>query len=78
MSSTLLLPNYIDGTWATDNSIDFVEVVNPATAEVLARTPMSSAADVNRAVEAAATALPDWRRVPPTARVQSDWSGENA
>ncbi len=70
MSSSLLLPNYVDGTWAAGSSINFAEVVNPATAEVLARTPMSSSADVNRAVEAAARALPDWRRVPPIERVQ--------
>ena len=39
----------------------FVDVTNPATGEVLARAPLSSAADVEAAAAAASAALPDWR-----------------
>lgn len=70
MSSTLLLPNYVAGRWDSAASADFADVVNPATAEVLARTPLSTAAEVDRAVQAAAKVLPDWRRVPATERTQ--------
>lgn len=70
MSSSLLLPNFIDGSWATNKSCDHADVVNPATADVIAQAPLSSAADVDRAVIAASVALPAWRRVPPTERVQ--------
>ena len=70
MSSTLLLPNYIAGVWDAAGSTDFADVINPATAEVLARTPLSTAVEVDRAVQAAAKALPDWRRVPATERIQ--------
>jgi betaine-aldehyde dehydrogenase len=40
------------------------EVVNPATEEVLDSAPRASAADVERAVAAAARAFPEWRRTP--------------
>jgi malonate-semialdehyde dehydrogenase (acetylating)/methylmalonate-semialdehyde dehydrogenase len=46
------------------------DVINPATAELLARTPLSTAADVDAAVQAAADAFPAWRRTPPGERVQ--------
>src|SRR5579884_3526482 len=38
--------------------------------ELLARTPLSSPADVDAAVQAAAKAFPDWRRTPPGERIQ--------
>src|SRR5271155_3183738 len=64
------LQNYINGAWRRPSSSDFFEVTNPATTEVLARTPMSSSADVDAAVQAAADAFPAWRRTPPGERVQ--------
>src|SRR5260221_10180029 len=42
----------------------------PAAAELLARVPLSNAADVDAAVQAAADAFPAWRRTPPGERVQ--------
>lgn len=62
--------NYIAGSWRRSSSADFFDVHNPATAELLARTPMSSAADVDAAVQSAAAAFPSWRRTPPGERVQ--------
>ena len=39
----------------------FVEpIINPATGEVIAEVPASTAKDVDRAVAAAKKALPDW------------------
>ncbi|HXE33411.1 MAG TPA: CoA-acylating methylmalonate-semialdehyde dehydrogenase [Verrucomicrobiae bacterium] len=64
------LQNYIDGAWRRPSSREFFDVTNPATTEVLARTPMSSPADVDAAVQAAADAFPAWRRTPPGERVQ--------
>ncbi|PYU50257.1 MAG: methylmalonate-semialdehyde dehydrogenase (CoA acylating), partial [Acidobacteria bacterium] len=49
---------------------EYVDVTNPATAEVLARTPLSTSADVDAAVQAAVDAFPAWRRTPPGERVQ--------
>jgi malonate-semialdehyde dehydrogenase (acetylating)/methylmalonate-semialdehyde dehydrogenase len=64
------LQNYIAGTWRRSSASQFFDVTNPATAELLARTPMSTAADVEAAVKAAAGAFPSWRRTPPGERVQ--------
>ncbi|PSN19666.1 methylmalonate-semialdehyde dehydrogenase (CoA acylating) [filamentous cyanobacterium CCP5] len=65
-----VLKNYINGQWCPSSASDSLPVDNPATAEVLARVPLSPAAEVDQAVTAAAAAFKDWRRVPPTERVQ--------
>ncbi len=44
------------------------DIVNPSTGEVFATAPISSAADVDAAVRAAATAFPDWRDRTPAER----------
>jgi malonate-semialdehyde dehydrogenase (acetylating)/methylmalonate-semialdehyde dehydrogenase len=62
--------NYISGEWRSSGSQTSLDVVNPATAEVLGRVPMSNAEDVNAAVEAAERAANQWRRTPPGERVQ--------
>src|SRR4029077_829947 len=64
------LPNYVDGTWRRSAAAEYADVSNPATAEMLARTPLSTSADVDAAVQAAAAAFPAWRRTPPGERVQ--------
>src|SRR6202140_2678212 len=64
------LQNYVQGGWRRSATQEYVDVTNPATAEVLARTPLSTAADVDAAVQAAADAFPAWRRTPPGERVQ--------
>jgi malonate-semialdehyde dehydrogenase (acetylating) / methylmalonate-semialdehyde dehydrogenase len=62
--------NYINGAWRRASTADFFDVTNPATGELVARTPMSSPADVAAAVQAAAAAFPAWRRTPPGERIQ--------
>jgi len=64
------LQNYVDGAWRRAAATEYVDVTNPANAEILARTPLSTAADVDAAVQAAASAFPAWRRTPPGERVQ--------
>ena len=64
------LQNYFNGGWHRSSATEFVNVTNPATAEVLARTPISTSADVDAAVQAAAEAFPAWRRTPPGERIQ--------
>jgi malonate-semialdehyde dehydrogenase (acetylating)/methylmalonate-semialdehyde dehydrogenase len=64
------LQNYIAGAWRRSSATEFSDVVNPATTELLARTPLSTPADVEAAVQAAAAAFPAWRRTPPGERVQ--------
>src|ERR671914_2327419 len=64
VTTTRLLDNYIAGTWTpASDSTDSLDVTNPASGEVLARVPLSSAADLDAAVRAAREALPAWRAV---------------
>ncbi|MFE1243425.1 CoA-acylating methylmalonate-semialdehyde dehydrogenase [Fictibacillus sp. NPDC058756] len=63
-SSTKLLKNYINGQWVESNSSENLEVPNPATGEVLARVPISTNEDLNKAVKAADTAFQKWKHVP--------------
>ena len=65
-----MLRNYIGGHWEAPSATQTIPVTNPATGEVLAQAPLSSAADVAKAVKAAADALPAWRRTPPGDRIQ--------
>ena len=62
-TATRLLDNYIGGEWTAASGEEALDVVNPATDEVLARVPLSSAADLDAAVRAAREALPAWRAV---------------
>ena len=64
------LPNYINGEWCASSATEFLDVVNPATTQVLASVPLSPASEVDRAAQAAAAAYHGWRRTPPTERVQ--------
>ena len=62
--------NYINGRWQGAAPGEFLDVVNPATAEVLARVSGDGAADIDLAVEAASSAFRDWRRTPAEERIQ--------
>src|ERR1700737_3882819 len=64
------LQNYVQGGWRRSATQEYVDVINPATAEVLGRTPLSTAAEVDAAVQSAAGAFPAWRRTPPGERIQ--------
>ena len=68
--SVTTLSNYVNGQWTESSATEFQEVTNPATGEVLARTPLSTSSEVAAAVEAAAAAYPEWRRTPPEDRIQ--------
>lgn len=64
------LLNYISGQWHRSTAAEQLEVHNPATAEVIASVPLSSRAEVDRAVQAALAAFPGWRNTPVIDRVQ--------
>jgi 1-pyrroline dehydrogenase len=51
---------FIGGEWADSASGETMDVINPATGEAVAEVPRCGAEDVDRAVEAAKRALPDW------------------
>lgn len=69
VTATRILDNYIGGRWVpAEAATGVLDVVNPASGDVLARVPMSGGADLDAAVAAARAALPAWRAVSTTAR----------
>jgi len=59
---------YIDGEWVASTGTDRIDVLNPATEEVIAQVAAGTPADVDRAVAAARRALPAWSARPPSER----------
>lgn len=59
---------FINNEWSDGDSGKRIESFNPATGELLTSYPVASAADVDRAVQAAERALPGWRATTPTER----------
>lgn len=64
------LQNYVNGSWVSANTDQTLEVINPATLEVLAQVPLSPAEEVGKVAELAHKAYLDWREVPPGERIQ--------
>src|SRR5918992_864038 len=58
------LTNWIGGEWVAAQTGEFLDVPNPATEELLARVPLSTAADVDAAAQAARRAYLEWSEVP--------------
>jgi malonate-semialdehyde dehydrogenase (acetylating) / methylmalonate-semialdehyde dehydrogenase len=65
-----LLKNFVGGHWEIASGGQAIPVRNPATGDVLAEAPLSGAADVAKAVQAASKALQAWRRTPAGDRIQ--------
>src|SRR5512141_1330055 len=62
--------NYINGEWVEPKVSEYVDVINPATGALEARTPLCGKNDVDAAARAASAALPGWRMTPAQDRVQ--------
>ena len=69
MSNEQLL-NFVDGAWCRSTATEALPVMNPATDEGIAALPISPAADVDAAVQAATHAFPEWRQTPVGERAQ--------
>ena len=65
-----VLENYINGAWTKSSGTTLLDVKNPATGEVLAKVPLSTAGDVDAAVQAAQAAFPAWSATPPVQRAR--------
>lgn len=64
------LQNYVNGSWVSANTDQTLDVVNPATLEVLAQVPLSPAEEVDKVAVFAHQAYLSWREVPPGDRIQ--------
>jgi malonate-semialdehyde dehydrogenase (acetylating) / methylmalonate-semialdehyde dehydrogenase len=62
--------NFIGGEWVDGNGKETEPVYDPATAEVIAHTPLSTREDVERAVQKASKAFPEWAATPVVERAR--------
>jgi len=69
--SAEVLRNYVGGRWIDSRASEFFNVYNPATGEVIAKTPLSTREDLDAAVAAAKKAFPAWRDTPAVVRARS-------
>jgi betaine-aldehyde dehydrogenase len=58
----------VDGKWEASADGRFIPVENPAKRQAIAEVPRAGAADIDRAVRAAAKAFASWKNVPPRER----------
>jgi malonate-semialdehyde dehydrogenase (acetylating)/methylmalonate-semialdehyde dehydrogenase len=70
--------NYIGNSWVKSEALEFIEVINPATQELIAMTPLSTREEVDRAAMSAGEAFYEWRHTPVTERVQYLFKLKNA
>ncbi len=64
------IQNFIGGQFVSSESAKILEVISPLDGNLLSTVPMSTANDLNKAVEAAKAAFPAWSRTPIKERVQ--------
>jgi malonate-semialdehyde dehydrogenase (acetylating)/methylmalonate-semialdehyde dehydrogenase len=69
-NSQSLISNYINGRFVESQSTDSLPVTNPSVGEVIVNVPLSSARDVDTAVQSAKAALHDWSSTPIKERAQ--------
>jgi malonate-semialdehyde dehydrogenase (acetylating)/methylmalonate-semialdehyde dehydrogenase len=75
LASAVAAPKYPDlvnciGGKEVSVACELLDVYNPATGDIIARVPLSGAAEVDAAVQAAQRALPGWASTPIKDRVQ--------
>lgn len=57
-------PMYINGQFVENSSDSWIDVINPATEELLSRIPEGTSEDAKRAIDAAAAVQPSWEALP--------------
>jgi malonate-semialdehyde dehydrogenase (acetylating)/methylmalonate-semialdehyde dehydrogenase len=65
-----VVKNYINGRWVESKAKETQDVINPATGELLAKTPMSTREETLQAIEAGNAAFERWRATPALTRVR--------
>jgi len=65
-----MVRNYVGGQWVTPAASRHIDVTNPATGATIARVPVSSPDEVDRAARAAQDAFLAWRDTPPLDRAK--------
>jgi len=62
------LQNFVNGKKLSATSDKVQDLINPSTGEVFAKAPVSNAADVDKAMKAAASAFEIWKETTPGER----------
>ena len=65
-----MIQNYLGGAWREASATESLPIRNPATGEEIGRVPLSTASDVDAAVQAAKAAFPAWRSTPSPERAR--------
>lgn len=65
-----VIRNYVNGEWVVSKSTKTLDIVNPATTEVIARVPMSTKEEVDEAIRYAKEAYEEWRETPALTRAR--------
>lgn len=71
------LQNYVGGQWVAPERHGLLDVEQPSTGDVIARVPLSVAAEMDRAVTAAKSAFPAWSATPVARRCELLWQLAN-
>lgn len=66
--STAILSNFINGQFVSPAGSGLLDIVDPTSGNIVARSPISTAADVDVAMRAAQAAFPGWSRRTPAER----------
>ncbi len=65
-----VLKNYINGQWVASRTEKTRNVINPATGEIITKTPMSTKEDTLEAIKVANDAFWSWRKTPAQSRIR--------
>ncbi|HKD96729.1 MAG TPA: aldehyde dehydrogenase family protein, partial [Micromonosporaceae bacterium] len=68
MSDLRTLRNFVNGAYVDPKDGQYADLIDPCTGDAFASAPVSGAADVDAAMEAAATAFESWRDTTPSER----------
>jgi betaine-aldehyde dehydrogenase len=70
---TKTLKNFINGELVDSRGKDTIDLVDPVTGDVYAKSPVSNDADVDSAYQAAAAAFDEWGETTPSERQKALW-----
>ena len=70
MAEIKQLNYFVNGEWKTSKTDKYMDVYNPSTGEVIARTPCCTQEEVEEAIASAKAAFPAWSNTPVMKRVQ--------
>lgn len=70
MSTYTVLRPFINGQFIEAETEKYMDIYNPSTGEVIAKTPCCTKNEVEKAIKAAKDAYPDWSNTPVYKRVQ--------